>query len=188
MPDDKTPDDPEMLDPDVAPDPPPQQAKRASRREDDDYDRDDRDDDYHHPSGRKVHYDEDGYEITSEQSMWALFAHIGVFVVGFIAPLVILIIYNRKSSFVARHARESLNHQISLTLLVFLCMAVAVAIGFGVYAATQQPPAGLIVGYVLFLLSTVAVGIFNMVTLILATIAAAKYQNYRYPFTIRLIG
>lgn len=193
------PDDAEMLEPDGEPAQPPQ-AKRSERRRDNDDkpdrdddefdDRDDRDrrDDDYHPRGRKVHYDEDGYEITSDHSLWALFAHIGVFVVGFIAPLVIMIVYRQKSPFVVRHAKESLNHQISLTLLVFLFMAVGTAIGFGVWAATQEPAAGFITGYVLFMLGTVGIGIFNIVTLIMGTIAAANYREYRYPFTLRLIG
>jgi len=184
---DKQPDDAEVLEPDQEPAPPPR-AQRSRRPRDDEQDNgyDDRDDDY--PRGRKAKYDEDGNEITSEMVMWAVFSHIGVFLLGFIAPLAIWIAFRHKSTFVVRHAKESLNHQISLTLLVFLCMAVAVAIGFGVYAATQEPPAGIIVGYVLFLLTSMAIGILNLVTLILATIAAGKYHEYRYPFTVRLIG
>src|SRR5438477_7156900 len=105
MTDDKPTDDAEMLEPDAEPAPPPQ-AKRSSRRRDDhdDDEYDDRDDDYHR--GRKVHYDEDGSEITSEFAMWAVFAHIGVFLLGFIAPLVIWIAFRHKSPFVVRHAKE----------------------------------------------------------------------------------
>jgi uncharacterized protein len=187
---DKPPDDAEMLEPDADPAPPPRAQRSQRRRDDDEYDDRDRDrrDDEYHPRGRKVHYDEDGYEITSDHSMWALFCHIGVFAFGFISPLVILIVFRQRSPFVVRHAKESLNHQITLTLLVFLFMAVGTAIGFGVYLATQDGWAGFIVGYALAIIAAFAIGILNTVTLILATIAAAKYREYRYPFTMRLIG
>ncbi len=201
MPDDK-PDDAEVLEPDPAP--PPQQAKRSDRRRDDDDrdddrdddhdddhddrdDRDDRDDDYH-PRGRRAKYDEDGYEITSEFMMWAMFAHLGVLLLGFLAPLIILIAFRQKSPFVVRHARECLNHLLTVLMLNVLALGVGAAIGFGVYLATQEPLVSLIVGELVAVLPSMVIGIANIVFLILAGIAAGKGNDYRYPFTLRLIG
>lgn len=170
------PDDPR--DPDDLP------RARPSRRDRDD--RDDDDDDRR--GGRRRHYDEDGYEITSNDQMWAIFSHIGVFVVGFLAPLIIMFTYGDKSNFVRRHARESLNHQISIMLYTFGWLFVAVLIGLAVGGVSQSAAAGLISGYVLFLLGAIALGIKNMVVIILATLAASRYEHYRYPMSIRLLG
>jgi uncharacterized Tic20 family protein len=159
-------------------------APRARRRDPDDR-HDDEDDDRWRPAR---HYDEDGYEITSNDHMWAIFAHVGVFVVGFFAPLIIFFAYADKSAFVKRHVKESLNHQITLIILVFTWMLVAALIGLVVGMAAQSAAAGFITGYGLFLLGAMALGIKNMVVIILATIATSKYQNYRYPLSIRLLG
>ena len=195
MPDD-TPDrrDEEVLVPDPDPVPPPRASRTAGpdRPRDDRYDEEDDDEDdrdaAYHPRGRYAKYDEDGYEITSEHTIWAVFAHIGVLIVGFIAPLVIWLVFTKKSPFVVRHAKESLNHQITLTGLIFLLYGVAVAVGFAVYGVTQEPIAGVIVGYVIALVSALFLGIANIVFMIMATIAASKAQHYRYPITIRLFG
>lgn len=147
---------------------------------------DDEDDDRWRTDYR--HYDEDGYEITSNDQMWAVFAHVGVFVVNILAPLIIFFAYGDKSAFVKRHARESLNHQISLILYIFLWMAVAALVGLVVGMAAQSAAAGFITWYVLSMLGVLALSIVNMVLLILATLAASKYQHYRYPMCIRLLG
>lgn len=157
---------------------------RRPRRDDDDYD----DDDYDGPPPRNRKYDDEGNEITSDHQMWAIFAHVGVFVVGFFAPLIIMFVFADKSRFVSRHARESLNHQITIILLMFLILFLAVGIGFAVYGVSDSPPAGLITGYVLFIIGSIALSIKNIIVIILATLAASKYRHYRYPMSIRLLG
>ncbi len=109
---------------------------------------------------------------TSEERTWALAAHIGSlvaawFAMGFLAPLLVLLVKGNDSPFVRRHAVESLNFQISL--LIYL---VATAILWLI-----------VIGIVL----TVALGIFALVVIILATVAASNGRDYRYPLTIRLI-
>lgn len=110
---------------------------------------------------------------TSEERTWALAAHIGSlvaawFAMGFLAPLLVLLVKGNDSPFVRRHAVESLNFQISL--LIYL---IATAILWLI-----------LIGIVL----TVALAIFALVVIILATIAASNGQEYRYPITIRLIS
>lgn len=110
---------------------------------------------------------------TSEERTWALAAHIGSlvaawFAMGFLAPLLVLLVKGNDSPFVRRHAVESLNFQISL--LIYL---IATAILWLI-----------LIGIVL----TVALGIFALVVIILATMAASNGQEYRYPITIRLIS
>ena len=60
---------------------------------------------------------------TSEEKNWAIAAHVGVFVaawfaLGFLAPLLVMLVKGKDSAFVRRHAVESLNFQI--TLLMYL--------------------------------------------------------------------
>ena len=167
-----------------APDEPLDTDDRPRRRPD--RDPDDRDPD--EPRGGYRHYDEDGYEITSNDQMWAIFAHLGVFLLGIFAPLIILLVYGEKSPFVRRHARESLNHQISLMLYMFGFLFVAALIGFAVGGASQSAAAGLITGYVLAMLGSVAIGVGNLVLIVFATVAASRYQYHRYPFSLRLLG
>jgi hypothetical protein len=166
-------------------DPPDARDDRPRPRSRDADDRDDADDRRGYDRRR---YDDDGYEITSNDQMWAIFAHIGVLLLGLFAPLIILFAYGDKSAFVKRHARESLNHQLSLLLYTFALLFVCVAIGFGLYAVTGEPLAGLIPGYVLFLLGSLAMGVGNLILIVLATLAASRYEPYRYRYSIRLLG
>ena len=110
---------------------------------------------------------------TSEERTWALAAHVGSlvaawFAMGFIAPLVVMLLKGKESPFVRRHAVESLNFQISL--LIYLVISVILVF--------------LLVGILLL----AALGVFALVVIILATVAASNGQDYRYPLTIRLIS
>jgi uncharacterized Tic20 family protein len=104
---------------------------------------------------------------TSDEKTLALLAHILTFVFPFIAPLIIYLVKKDESSFVAYHAKESLNFQITLFILgVIFCILIVVIIG-------------------IFLLWIE--GIAATVLIIVATIRAAEGKLYKYPFCIRLI-
>lgn len=110
---------------------------------------------------------------SSEERNWALAAHVGTFVaawfaMGFLAPLVIMLVKGKESAFVRRHAVESLNFQISL--LIYLVVSIVLAF--------------VLVGFLLM----AAVGIFALVVIILATVKAANGEEYRYPLCIRLVS
>lgn len=110
---------------------------------------------------------------SSEERTWALAAHIGTlvaawFAMGFLCPLVVMLVKGRDSAFVRRHAVESLNFQISL--LIYLVVSVILMF--------------LVVG--VFML--IALGIFALVVIILATVAASNGREYRYPLTLRLVS
>jgi uncharacterized Tic20 family protein len=87
---------------------------------------------------------------------------------GFIVPLVIMLTKGSTSPFVRRHAVESLNFQISL--LVYLVVSVILVF--------------LLVG--IFLL--MALGVFALVVIVIATVKAANGEDYRYPLCIRLVS
>ena len=110
---------------------------------------------------------------TSEERTWALAAHIGSlvaawFAMGFLAPLLVLLVKGNDSPFVRRHAVESLNFQISL--LIYLVISAVLAL--------------VLIGFVLM----AAVGLFALVVIILATVKAANGEEYRYPLCIRMVS
>lgn len=103
----------------------------------------------------------------SDDKTMALLAHLlGIFT-GFIGALVIYLVKKDSSPFVERHSREALNFQI--TVLIASLVALVLWI--------------IVVGIFL----SIAIGVANLVFCILATMAASKGQEYRYPFALRLI-
>ncbi|MGN6439408.1 MAG: DUF4870 domain-containing protein [Agriterribacter sp.] len=101
---------------------------------------------------------------TSDEKTMAILAHILTIVVWLFAPLVIYLIKKDESKFVAEHAKESLNFQITVTLA---CIVLAITI------------VGLLLLWV--------VGIAALVLVIIATIKASEGKMYKYPLTLRLI-
>ncbi|MBN8860684.1 MAG: DUF4870 domain-containing protein [Sphingobacteriales bacterium] len=101
---------------------------------------------------------------TSDEKTMAILSHILTLVVGFIAPLVIYLIKKDESSFIAAHAKESLNFQITITIA---CIVLAITI------------IGILLIWVVLLAALILV--------IIATIRASEGKLYRYPLTIRLI-
>ena len=101
---------------------------------------------------------------TGDEKTLALLAHVLTFVFPILAPLVIYLVKKDESSFVAYHAKESLNFQISLFII---CFALFITI------------IGILVVWI--------VAILGYVFVIVATIRASEGRLYRYPFSIRLI-
>lgn len=114
----------------------------------------------------------------SDERTWAIAAHAGTFVaawfaMGFLCPLVIWLVFRERSDFVRRHALESLNFQLSL-LIYTLIGIVLVVVTFGL---------GVLIAFPLLLIGAVAA----LIVIILASVAAANGQDYRYPLTLRLV-
>lgn len=101
---------------------------------------------------------------TSDEKTLAILSHVLTLVAWILPPLVIYILKNQESSFVAAHAKESLNFQITLTIVMIILFITIIGI---------------------FLMWIV--GIIAMVLIVVATIRASEGKLYRYPFTIRLI-
>lgn len=94
----------------------------------------------------------------------ALMSHILTFVAPLLAPLVIYLVKKDQSAYIAHHAKESLNFQITLILAFILLFISLIGIFF------------------LWL-----VGIAGSVLVVLATVKAGEGVWYRYPFCLRLI-
>jgi uncharacterized protein len=118
----------------------------------------------------------------SEARNWALGAHLSAFLGSFVAmafvgPLVVWLIRKDTDAFSTRHAREALNFNLTI-LLVIVVGGVALI-----------PLALLTIGLILIpaALAAAAIGIGWIVLTIVAAVRAADGQEYRYPLTIRFI-
>ncbi len=103
-----------------------------------------------------------------DERMWAMLAHIGAVILGFIAPLIVLLVQGEKSPFTRANAVESLNFQI--TALIYAVIS------------------GVLVLVVIGLFLLLALAVFYVVVVVLATVRAASGQEYRYPLTLRLVS
>lgn len=101
---------------------------------------------------------------TSDEKTMAILSHVLTLVVGFLAPLIIYLIKKDESSFVREHARESLNFQITVFILIVALFITLIGI-----------------------LLVWIVGILALVFVIIATIKASEGKLYKYPFSLRLI-
>ena len=97
-----------------------------------------------------------------DERMWAMLAHIGAVILGFIAPLIVLLVQGEKSPFTRANAVESLNFQISL-LIVGIPLTI-ITCGLGA---------------VIFLVA--------IVFEVIGGIKANGGEAYRYPVAIRLV-
>ena len=102
-----------------------------------------------------------------EEKGWSLAAHLLVLVGGFLAPLIIWLVFKGRGPFLEHHAKESLNFQITVTIAMF----VSILLMF------------LLVGIVLVL----ALIPWMVIMPIIAAVKANNGEWYRYPLTLRLV-
>lgn len=108
-----------------------------------------------------------------QERMLAMFCHIGAlagFIIPFgniIAPLVIWSMKKADSPLIDDQGKESLNFQITMTIAAIVAWILIVVV----------------IGVPLL----IALGIFNIVMIIIAGIKANEGTKYRYPVNIRLI-
>jgi uncharacterized Tic20 family protein len=103
----------------------------------------------------------------SEAQLWVLGAHLGPLVLSFIAPLIVMLVAERRSPFVRSQAVEALNFQISF-LIYFLIASLSLLI---------------LIGFVLL----PVLGVLWLVFMIVAAVKSSGGQDYRYPLTIRFV-
>jgi uncharacterized Tic20 family protein len=112
------------------------------------------------------------YGASPDERNWAVAAHLSAVVgawlfLGFVGPLLVLLIRGDRSGFVREHAVEALNFNISVLLYSIVgWILVFVLVGWLVLAA---------------------VGLLWLIGTIVATVRAGRGQRYRYPLTIRLV-
>lgn len=107
------------------------------------------------------------YTPSSDERTMAILSHILTIFTWFLGPLIIWLIKKDESKYVAEHAKESLNFQITMFIGYCICGVLTLVI-IGIF--------------LLWILSIVA-----LVLVIIATIKAADNKIYRYPFNLRII-
>jgi uncharacterized protein len=112
-------------------------------------------------------------QLTPDQErLWGMLAHLLSFVaaylfLGFVAPLIVLLIFGQRSPFVRANAVESLNF--NLTWLLYGIVGVILAF--------------LLIGIPIL----IVLGIAYLVLVVIASVRANNGEVYRYPATIRFI-
>lgn len=138
--------------------------------------------------------------ITEDDRSWAMFTHLaalGGIIIPFgnvIGPLLVWLSRRKESEFADTHGKESINFQITYTLISIVIAVVLMFLFIGALASsaaigeseTDAAMAGL--GGVIFM--GVALGLIwlaSLVLLIMGAVKANKGEYFRYPFTIRMI-
>jgi uncharacterized Tic20 family protein len=107
------------------------------------------------------------YKPNSDERTFAILAHALGVVTSFLGPLVIYYLKEDESKYVADHAKESLNFQITIFIGYVIAMFLKIVL----------------IGFILpWLLSVI-----NLVLIIVAAIKASENKLYRYPFNLRII-
>ena len=107
-----------------------------------------------------------------QERLWAMLAHLLSFVaaylfLGFVAPLIVLLVFGPRSAYVRAHAVESLNFNLSWLLYGIVGVILAfVFIGIPIL---------------------IALGIAYLVLVVIASVRANNGEFFRYPLTIRFV-
>ncbi|BCJ70500.1 hypothetical protein CS0771_00440 [Catellatospora sp. IY07-71] len=109
-----------------------------------------------------------GYS-NNDDKTWALIAHFGGILVGFLAPLVAMLVKGNESPTVKAHSVEALNFQITVVIGYVVTFILSVCS----------------LGFLFFL--PIIVWILATIFSVLAGMKANEGQLYRYPATLRLI-
>ena len=107
-----------------------------------------------------------------QERLWAMLAHLLSFVaaylfLGFVAPLIVLLVFGPRSAYVRAHAVESLNFNLSW-LLYGIVAVILIIIGIGI-------------------LILIALGLAYLVLVVIASVRANNGEFFRYPLTIRFV-
>ncbi|MBO9205127.1 MULTISPECIES: DUF4870 domain-containing protein [Niastella] len=104
------------------------------------------------------------YTPTSDERTLAILSHVLTLFFWIFPPLIIYLIKKDDSKFVAEHAKESLNFQLTATIIAIILFITII---------------GILLVWIL--------GILILVFVIVATVKASESKLYRYPFAFRLI-
>ncbi len=129
----------------------------------------------------------------TEERTWSMWSHLGPLLVlvggmvlsagalslfAFVFPLVVMNTVGSRSAQVRAHAVESLNFQLSM--LVYSVGLVLVAIVVGLLT--------LGFGLLVVIPVVIALAVFELVVLVLASVQASNGGFYRYPLTVRFVS
>ncbi len=113
-----------------------------------------------------------------EERLWATLAHAlslvaAAVALGVLAPLLVLVVFGNRSSYVRHHATESLNFQLTALLLFFVGFLIALlTLGVGLIAIVPL---------------ALAYGLWYLIAVIIGSVRANNGELWRYPLTLRLV-
>jgi uncharacterized Tic20 family protein len=110
-----------------------------------------------------------------ENRSMAVWSHWGGFMTWILVPLIFYLIEKDKRSLLAWHAREALNFQISILIYYFLTVPLACLTFMDLW------------WILVFLALSVVLMLFELVVIIVASLAASRGQRYRCPLTIPFV-
>jgi len=116
--------------------------------------------------------------------MWAMLAYVLAILFGFLAPLIIFLVYKDRSAFVRDSSKEALNLSITATIVSLTAFIGLFTIGLGLTIAF--PPAGImlfILWFILLFSYSIAVLVFE----IIGAMRANRGEFYRVPYILRLV-
>lgn len=109
--------------------------------------------------------------MSREERMWGMFCHLAglaMFVIPslgqVIGPLIIWLVKKDEFPFVDSQGKEALNFQISMTIYSFVALALVITIPL-----------------------ILAIAVFDVIEIILASVSANEGKPWKYPLTIRFI-
>ncbi|MDD3051786.1 MAG: DUF4870 domain-containing protein [Candidatus Cloacimonetes bacterium] len=111
--------------------------------------------------------------ISNEEKTFALIAHLGTFIGYFfvighvLVPLLVYLLKGNESTFIRHHALEALNFQLSMTILLVISI--------------------ILIFLVVGIFTTIALGLYSLVVIIIASIKAFNGELYQYPYSIRFV-
>ena len=105
---------------------------------------------------------------SSDDKNIATITHLGGILFSFIPALIVWLLKKDDSEYIAAQAKEALNFQITVLLAQFV--------------------AGVLIFILVGFLLLAIIWVINVVLCIIAAISTSKGENYRYPFTLRLIN
>jgi uncharacterized Tic20 family protein len=106
--------------------------------------------------------------VGSDEKNIAVLTHLGGIFFCIFPGLIVWLLKKDDSPFLAAQAREALNFQITLLLAYLVSWVLAI----------------ILIGFLLMGIIWLA----NIILSILAAVAVSRGENYRYPFTLRLIN
>lgn len=106
--------------------------------------------------------------LSQEEKILGILAHFLALFTSIFGPLIIWLIKKDQSEWIDQQAKESLNFQISIAIYQFV--------------------AGILMFILIGFVFSIAVWIFNVVFVVIASLKAGNGKTYRYPLCIRLIN
>ena len=103
----------------------------------------------------------------SDARLWAMLGQLGGIILGFIGPLIVMLVFGPRNAFVKKESTEALNFQITV-LIGYIVSFVLMFIVIGIF---------------LFL----AVWILSIIFCVIAGVKNNQGIEYRYPINIRFV-